>query len=568
MKPHHLLPRLSWLGAASLLLFWGSASSSGPFAAEPKLKAKTYRSADFVFTNQEVPRIEIEIPEKDVATLRRYEWRGFQGEEQKRPAVKATVRDGAATYRDVSVHLKGAAGSFRSIDDEPALTLNFDKHVPGQTFHGLERFSLNNSVQDRSLLNEQVCREIFLAAGVPVPRAGHTLVKLNGRDLGVYVLTEAFNKQYLAQHFKNPGGNLYDGGFLRDVTDNLVKSSGPKPDDRADLKKLADAAREPDATKRLARLAEVLDLDRFITYLALDLMMCNWDGYAINKNNYRVYQDLDSGKIVFMPHGLDQMFGVMRAGTDMPLFPKRWSGLVARAVMQTPEGKQRYRERVEQLAKSQFNAQVLTNRVWQLAAKIEPAVAKGGPGAVRSHQREVRDFCERILDRCRFIQEQLVAPEKVVKFDTQGVVRLSGWQPRTESGKPALAETAEAARKLLQISAPGGSCVGVWSTRVALEPGRYRIEGRAKSRGIVPDPGDRRGGAGLRIGGRRLTQKLLGDSAWTEVSFEFDLQESTGDPGFMGPIESENPDVEILCELRAAKGEVWFDKDSLVIRRR
>src|SRR4030095_10780611 len=156
-------------------------------------------------------------------------------------------------YTDVAIHLKGAAGSFRPIDADPSLTLNFDKHVKGQTFHGLQRMSLNNSVQDRSFLNEQICREMFAAADVPVPRATHALVKLNGRDLGLYVLTEAFNKQFLAHHFKNPNGNLYDGGFLKDVTDELEKSSGKNPEDRSDLKRLVEAAREANTTARFPR---------------------------------------------------------------------------------------------------------------------------------------------------------------------------------------------------------------------------------------------------------------------------------------------------------------------------
>src|SRR5262249_28986542 len=153
---------------------------------------------------------------------------------------------------------------------------------------------------------------------------------------------------FLARHFKNPNGNLYDGGFLKDITDDLEKSSGENPTDRTDLRRLADVALDQNASNRFARLSQYLDMDRFIPYLALDILMCDWDGYAINRNNYRIYHDPDSDRIVFMPHGLDQMFGVMRVGTDMPIFP-RMNGLVARAVMQTPEGRQRYRQAIVQL---------------------------------------------------------------------------------------------------------------------------------------------------------------------------------------------------------------------------
>jgi spore coat protein CotH len=101
----------------------------------------------------------------------------------------------------VAIHLKGSAGSFRPVEDKPALTLNFDKFAPGQRFHGLKKIHLNNSVQDSSYLSEQISRELFLAAGVPTTRATQAKVQLNGRNLGVCVLVEGWNKQFLKRHF-------------------------------------------------------------------------------------------------------------------------------------------------------------------------------------------------------------------------------------------------------------------------------------------------------------------------------------------------------------------------------
>jgi len=67
----------------------------------------------------------------------------------------------------VAVHLKGAAGSFRQVDDNPALTLSFGKLSSGQRFHGLRKIHLNNSVQDPSFSTEDICGGMFHAAGVP-----------------------------------------------------------------------------------------------------------------------------------------------------------------------------------------------------------------------------------------------------------------------------------------------------------------------------------------------------------------------------------------------------------------
>jgi spore coat protein CotH len=170
-----------------------------------------------------------------MASLRGTGW----GNGEQRPVVKAMIQEGGVLYTNVAVHLKGAAGSFRSVDDDPCFTLNFEKFAPSQSFHGLHKLSLNNSVQDPSYMTERICRELFEAAGVPAPRAGYAKLQLNGRDLGLRVMVEGWSKQFLKRYFKDTRGNLYDGGFLQDITDPLEVNSGDNPKDHSDLRSLA-----------------------------------------------------------------------------------------------------------------------------------------------------------------------------------------------------------------------------------------------------------------------------------------------------------------------------------------
>jgi hypothetical protein len=310
-------------------------------------------------------------------------------------------------------------------------------------------------------------------------------------------------------------------------------------------------------------LSSVLDLDRFITYLALDIMMCNWDGYALNQNNYRIYHDPTIDKLVFMPHGLDQMFGGGRVnlGANMPVFP-RMRGLVARAVMATKEGRERYRERVAQLLDSVYDVPAMTNRVHELAARIHPILAEKGPGAVREHEKEVAEMCERIAERAESIRAQLEAPREALAFDASGVATFAKWQSRVDFGKASLKETVEDGKRLLHVAAEG-SCVGVWIARVNLEPGQYRFVGRVKCQGVEPDPGDRRAGAGLRISGQRSVQKLTGNVEWSDFQFDFDPQTAAPGFGFARGIQEDIMELELVCELRARSGQAWFDVDSL-----
>src|SRR5262249_49707423 len=73
-----------------------------------------------------------------------------------------------------------------------------------------------------------------------------------------------------------------------------------------------------DLAKRAEKLEKLVDVDRFLTLAALEVMTCHWDGYAMHANNYRVYHDPDSGKITIFPHGMDQMFGNTGGSIDPP----------------------------------------------------------------------------------------------------------------------------------------------------------------------------------------------------------------------------------------------------------
>ncbi len=184
-------------------------------------------ASDIFFERGEIPRLKITIPQAELERLN----------QNNRDYVRCAIKENDKTeYFSVGIKLKGAAGSFRGIDDKPALTLNFDKFRDHQTFHGLDKMHLNNSVQDPTYLNELICSELFLAAGVPTPRTTHARVWINGRDAGFYVLKEGFDGAFLKRHFGDGKGNLYDGGFLQDLDANLEKDSGDGPDDRSDLK--------------------------------------------------------------------------------------------------------------------------------------------------------------------------------------------------------------------------------------------------------------------------------------------------------------------------------------------
>jgi len=405
-----LRPRRSWSSKGlrrfiTNLCLWcviGSTLRHTFCAESPRAKGQQPPAGYDLFSGTNFIRIRIEISPAGLIALRDTDARNRQD----RPVVKATVRESDRLFTNVAVRLKGWVGSFRSIDDTPSFTLNFDKFVPGQSFHDLAKISLNNSVQDRSFLSEKICREMFEAAGVPAARSGYAKVELNGQDLGLYVLTEGFNKQFLKRYFKNPDGNLYESHFKQDVTDPLAVNSGDRPDDHSGLRALAEAVSEPHPAKRLARLDGTLDLDRFLSLMAMEVIMAHWDGYLMNRNNFRVFHDLGSNKMIFIPHGMDQTFGARRRRSPNSILPPM-RGMVANAVIETPEGRRRYLERVSVLYTNVFKVDEILKRIDQLEAVIQPALAQSRSDFPDYHERAVQRFRESVIERHEFLQREL-----------------------------------------------------------------------------------------------------------------------------------------------------------------
>jgi hypothetical protein len=381
------LPRPAFVLAVVLVAAAGVARPAAPAADE---------SARF-FAGP-VPHFRITVEGADLKQLR----------QDARKYVHATARDQDREYRDVGLHLKGAAGSFRNFDDKPALTLNFDKFAKGRLYHGIDKLHLNNSVQDPTYLTEIICGGLFLEAGVPTARGTHAFVELNGRPRGLYVLKEGYDRTFLKHHFKNTSGNLYDGGFLADIDRDIRKSSGAEPTpERAELKALAAACREPDLAKRAERVTKLLDVDRFLTLAALEVLTWHWDGYCMKANNYRVYHDPDSGKVTIIPHGMDQMFWEPDGTIEPPS-----GGLISRRLFQVPAMRARYYERLAELRRTVFLPDRIGRRIDELVARLKPELEKLNRNAARDFAAHAEQLKAQVRRRAESVDRQLAARAK------------------------------------------------------------------------------------------------------------------------------------------------------------
>jgi hypothetical protein len=486
-----------------------------------------------LFTDGKVRTFRITVEGPALAVLERND----------RSYVRATVTEGTNVLKDVGIHLKGM-GSFRPFNEKPSLAVKFDKFASGQTYQGLSKIMLNNSSQDSTYLAELIATQTFRDAGLPAARVAHAFVEVNGRTLGLYVLIEAMNKDFLRQYFRNAKGNLYEA-YLQDINVKLDQDGG-NDNSQSDLTNLLAVAQMQKPIERWSALQQVLNVDGYLSHLALEMFTSHTDGYAMNRNNYRLYHDPADGRFHFLVHGLDWAY----ANPGVSIEPPK-NSIITKAVLQTPQGRTLYRERVRELFTNVFRVDLMTNRVNAAVARLKAAARN--PNEAREFEDHGAEMRNRIVARAKNIVEQLGKPEpQPMRFDASGVALLTGWRPKKDQGEPVQDQPKVEDKPTLHIRAERGDVVASWRTGVLLEEGRYRLQGLARTAQVaaLTNAVERGNGAGLRVSGDKRTQQIVGDAPWTRLEHEFEVM-----PG--------GEDKELVCELRARQGEVWFDAASL-----
>ena len=514
---------------------------------------------------------EVQVRRADLAKLRNS---GGPWNRENDPDSSATVRAGGQVWTNVAIHLKGAAGSFRPVDDLPALTLNFGKFQDGQTCGGHRKLHLNNSVQDASRLDEILASEMYLQSGLPTPRATRALVSLNGRYLGIYVLKGGWDKAFLKQHFGSSKGNFYDSGFLKDLDTNLERDSGEGVPDWSDLIALRESLAVPDPAERLQRVSRHLDIDRIATLGALQILLDDWDGYLRNRNNYRVYHVPASDRLVLMPHGMDQLWRSPRGSFSPPL-----SSLLGQRLFSIPAMADRLTHRMRELTNTVFRPQFVDGVFSNAQSRLrERLVLEGREAELPPVQRAVDSTLQRTRQRMAAFVGQRYQPPQPGEFDSNDRMRLTDWSSSSpEQEGYATRIEADEGTSVFRITASADEGRTSLQKRILLAPGLYQWEARVRTRsvsgfGACLDVEWGRRGQRFDEGSTPL-QSVTSTADWTLLKREI-LIPARGEGGRrrpggpMGENGSSPREIILHAELRADSGTAEFDADAFVLSKR
>ena len=337
-----------------------------------------------IFPTDRIIDVQITISQRDWDTIR-YQSRDIRtalgGARQFKPMerpytyVEASVSIDGVVFPKVGLRKKGFIGSLSHTRPSLKIKLNHVDKKGG--IEGLTNLTLNNNKQDTSLMSQFMGYALFNAIGSPAPRCAYAKVTVNGESLGIYSHVETVRKPLLKRAFGNDNGPLYEGtvvDFYEDWENSFEHKRGDDARGRAHIIALIDVLADPKATE--ADIGELVDLDSFYRFWAIEGLVGFWDGYSGNKNNYFAYLNPADNKFYFIPWGMDSIFTKMsKIGfmNDMraPISVKT-QGLIAYKLYQFETGRKRYAEALTEILEKHWDSAELLATLDETAVMVEP----------------------------------------------------------------------------------------------------------------------------------------------------------------------------------------------------
>lgn len=94
-------------------------------------------------------------------------------------------------------------------NDRYSFKIEFDQYQSGKTYHGLDKLSLNNLIQDKTLMKDYLAYTLMNRMGVAAPLCSFVRINVNGEYWGLYLAVEAVEDSFLQRNYGSDHGELY-----------------------------------------------------------------------------------------------------------------------------------------------------------------------------------------------------------------------------------------------------------------------------------------------------------------------------------------------------------------------
>lgn len=115
-------------------------------------------------------------------------------------------------YKNVGIRAKGNTSLSQVKEygnDRYSFKIEFDCYEKGNSYHGLDKISLNNIIQDNTYMKDYLTYKMMGDFGVAAPLCSYVYITVNGEEWGLYLAVESVEESFLARNYGNGYGNLY-----------------------------------------------------------------------------------------------------------------------------------------------------------------------------------------------------------------------------------------------------------------------------------------------------------------------------------------------------------------------
>lgn len=119
--------------------------------------------------------------------------------------------DGEA-FSNVGIRAKGntSLSTVAALDsDRYSFKIEFDHYDESKSYHGLDKLSLNNLIQDSTMMKDYLTYSMMNAFGVDSSLCSYVYITVNGEDWGLYLAVEGVEEAFLERNYGSDYGNLY-----------------------------------------------------------------------------------------------------------------------------------------------------------------------------------------------------------------------------------------------------------------------------------------------------------------------------------------------------------------------
>jgi spore coat protein CotH len=268
-------------------------------------------------------------------------------------------------WRGVQIENAGvrSRGNGSRNGQKPGLRIDFNRYVKGKHFLAMQSLILDNLWQDDSMMAETLAMEVFRKMGVPAPREAYGRVFINGTYFGLYGVVEDIDEGFLARNFEYEDGFLYEykwvlpwrfedlGQDPETYVPNMFKPvTHTKSPDAKSLMELVRLVNQAGDDEFAARIRQHLNVENFLTYLAVDHFVVDSDGFTgrWSMNNFFVHRPFDSSAFSWIAWDKDGAF----TDSERSIIHDLGKNRLTRRLLSIPEYADFYLSKMEELAQN------------------------------------------------------------------------------------------------------------------------------------------------------------------------------------------------------------------------